>query len=137
MDDFPKFSRFLTGNYTIFPVSHGKLKTGKNAMPSAVLLSDLIRVKEQQIKIERSVMMMQFKIFFCLHDIIACCCKQRRALGRPISNFLAPYWKENTYNSQYSLLDKVSCQSMSDFQISNSFEKLRSFCIEVILTIFL
>ena len=34
LDDFPKFSRFLTGNYMIFPVSHGKLKTGKNAMPS-------------------------------------------------------------------------------------------------------
>ena len=60
---------------------------------SAVLLSDLIRVKEQQIKIERSVMMMQFKIFFCLHDIIACCCKQKRALPvkkNYLENFLHP-----------------------------------------------
>ena len=34
LDDFPNFSRFLTGNHINFPVSHGKFKTGKNAMPS-------------------------------------------------------------------------------------------------------
>ena len=32
---------------------------------------------------------------------------------------------------QGSLLDKVSCQCMSDLQILNSSEKLRSFCIEL------
>ena len=56
-------------------------------------------------------------------------------LGLFISNFIAPYRKENT--SQCSLLDNVSCQNMSNLQISNSFEKLRSFWIEVAKDIFL
>ena len=46
-------------------------------------------------------------------------------------NFIAPYRKENTYNVEGSLLDKVSCQSMSDLQISISFKKLRSFWIQI------
>ena len=48
-------------------------------------------------------------------------------LGLFTFNFIAPYRKENTYNVEGSLLDKVSCQSMSDLQISISFKKLRSF----------
>ena len=34
-------------------------------------------------------------------------------------------------NYQCSLLDNVTCQTMSDLQILNSFEKLRSFCIQI------
>ena len=48
-------------------------------------------------------------------------------LGLFTFNFIAPYRKENTYDLQGSLLDKVSCQNLSNLQISNSFEKLRSF----------
>ena len=52
-------------------------------------------------------------------------------LGLFTFNFIAPYRKENTYNVEDSLLDKVSCQSMSDLQISISFKKLRSFWIQI------
>ena len=48
-------------------------------------------------------------------------------LGLFTFNFIAPYGKENTFNVEGSLLDKVSCQCMSDLQISISFKKLRSF----------
>ena len=44
-----------------------------------------------------------------------------------ISNFRAPYWKENTNDSECSLFDIESCQSMFDLQISHGFEKLTLF----------
>ena len=46
-------------------------------------------------------------------------------IGLFTSNFIVPYWKENTNDTECSLLDIESCQSRSDLQISNSFEKLR------------
>ena len=52
-------------------------------------------------------------------------------LGLFTFNFIAPYRKEITYDLQGSLLDIVSCQSISDLQISNRFEQLGSFLIEI------
>ena len=48
-----------------------------------------------------------------------------RSIGLFTSNFIVPYRKENTNDTECSLLDIESCQSRSDLQISNSFEKLR------------
>ena len=58
-------------------------------------------------------------------------------------NKIAPLWHKCIIGAillplkhfRVAHFDKALCQSTSDFQISNIFEKLRSFCIEEIFTI--